>query len=417
MAVARVDNPWVRNLTLAPSRVYAVSPYRPYAGVFNNTVNVSTEQYQDNFIRALSPFSINDKNVINAIRKEYNIIDNGNYRIASDIGFGVGAIAGVGISAALYKNAFLALGSKIAYSSAFSVGASMTAVGTKVGAASALTVNPVGLIVAGVALSLAVVGTIMTTAELGRAIGASAGSKEGSIAMGRYLANLGNSMVKRPTSTALTVATIFATNWALNKTPLKSPIVRQGITMTAMRVVRPIADKIDDSLFGELSEVDQMSYTDLLSLQGDLADNYSGTSLVKGALAGLSGEEGKSKELIAKMYGRHEEGFDPLDFMDVREAWGIDIGTFGNGVIDILGEIVFDTDNSVNTIKNKFNTTISTSVKNNLVKKILSNEDGDLFKRYFEKVETKNPDGTIKKEIKAKDTFKNEFQNKIIERV
>lgn len=345
MAVARVDNPWVRNLTLAPSRVYAVSPYRPYAGVFNNTVNVSTEQYQDNFIRALSPFSINDKNVIDAIRKEYNIIDNGNYRMASNIGFGVGAVAGIGISAALYKSAFVALGSKMAYSSAFSLGASMTAVGTKVGAASALTVNPVGLIVAGVALSLAVVGTIMTTAELGRAIGASVGSKEGSIAMGRYLANLGNSMVKRPTSTALTVATIFATNWALNKTPLKSPIVRQGITMTAMRVVRPIADKIDDSLFGELSEVDQMSYTDLLSLQGDLADNYSGTSLVKGALAGISGEEGKAKELISKMYGRHEEGFDPLDFMDVREAWGIDIGTFGNGVIDILGEIVFDTDN------------------------------------------------------------------------
>jgi hypothetical protein len=398
MAVARVDNPWVRNLTLAPSRVYATSPYRPYAGVFNNRVNVSTEQYQDNFIRALSPFSINDKNVINAIRKEYNIVDNGNYRMSSNVGFGVGAVAGVVASGVLYGSTITTLANAAIYGGMLSF-------------------NPVGWTAAAVGTVLAVAGTIMTSAELGRAIGASVGSREGSIAMSRYLANLGNSMVKRPTSTVLTVATIFATNWALNKTPLKSPIVRQGITMTAMRVVRPIADKLDDSLFGELSEVDQMSYTDLLSLQGDLADNFSGTSLVKGALAGVSGDEGKTKELIAKMYGRHEEGFDPLDFMDVREAWGIDIGTFGNGVIDILGEIVFDTDNSLNTIKNKTTTTISTSIKNQVVKKILSNENGDLFKRYFEKVETKNPDGTIKTEIKAKDTFKNEFQNKIIQRV
>ena len=81
-----------------------------------------------------------------------------------------------------------------------------------------------------------------------------------------------------------------------------------------MRLVRPLADQLDDSLFGELSEIDQMSYTDLLTLQGDLADNYSGTSLVKGALAGIKGGSEKAEELISKMYGNHEEGFDALGF-------------------------------------------------------------------------------------------------------
>ncbi|NCU41383.1 MAG: hypothetical protein EOM19_01500 [Candidatus Moranbacteria bacterium] len=408
MAVARVDNPWVRNLTLAPSRVYASSPYRPYAGVFSSNVNVSTQQYEDAFIRALSPFSINDQNVIDAIRRNYNISNNGSYDTAKMIGGIAGAGAGIGLSALLYGKSIAMLSSQIAYSGAVaSAGTAMTAVGTKVGAASALTANPIGLIVSAAALTLAVAGIIMTSIELGKVGGASVGSKEGRIAMGKYLANLGNSLVKRPTSTVLTTATIVATNFAFNKIGVRSPIVRQGATMAAMRVVRPIASSLDDQLFGALNETEQMSYTDLLSLQGDLADNFSGTSLVKAGLAGITGGADKSKELIAKMYGKHEEGFDPLDFSDVRETWGVDIGTFGNGIVDILGEIVFDTDNVANTVKNKRTTAMSKSFSNQVIKKILSNENSDLFKRYFEKVEGK---------IQAKDAFKNEFANKKLQR-
>jgi hypothetical protein len=390
MSVARVANPWVRNLTIAPSSVYAASPYRPHVGVFNNPNNISNEQYQDAFIRALSPFSINDKNVINSIRKQYGIKDYGDYQRSGDIGAALGVVGGIGISAALYAGTITSL--------------------YKVAVGGFATMNPIGWGVGVVATGLAVAGTIMTSKELGRAIGSSVGSREGSIAMNRYLANLGNSMVKRPTTTVLTAATIILANFAMTKlVPVRSPFIRQGVTMASMRVIRPLAEKLDDSFFGELNEVDQMSYTDLLSLQGDLADNFSGTSLVKASLASVVKGQEYGEDLISKMYGRHEEGFDALDFLDVREAWGVDIGTFGNGVIDILGEIVFDTDNNVNQIKNKVNTTIATSIKNNLVRTILSDENSTLFKRYFEK--------DVKGNIKAKDTFKNEFQNKVVQRL
>jgi hypothetical protein len=50
MAVAKIAKPWVRNLSISPSRQYAVSPYRPYAGIFSGSNNISSAQYQENFI-------------------------------------------------------------------------------------------------------------------------------------------------------------------------------------------------------------------------------------------------------------------------------------------------------------------------------------------------------------------------------
>jgi len=393
MSLTRVRSPWVRDLKILPSQYYAKSPYRPYVGIFKDDSNVHTEVSNFQLIQALSPFSVNDRNVINKIRESYDIIDTGRYQTASNIGAVAGVGAGIALSGALYGKAIYGGLTKLTLA--------------KLGLGAA-TLNPIGLAIGATATALAVAGTIKTSKELGKAIGASIGSKEGSIAMGRYLSNLGSSLVKRPTTTVLTAGTIYATNFALRSFGINQPYIRQGATMVSLRLARPLFDGIDRSLFGELSDIEQMSYTDLIALQGDLADDFSGTTYIKAGLAGLVKDYDYAKDLIAKAYGTHEEGFDPLDFMDVREAYGIDIGSFGNGVIDILGEIVFDVDNAGVSVRNKTNTTLSSFGKNSIIKKILSDENSALFQRYFEKVDGK---------IEAKDTFKNEFGNKKIERI
>jgi hypothetical protein len=406
--LARVRNPYVRNYSIKPSTYYAKSPYTPYAGFFQNQNNISSQVYTDSIIRAISIFSVNDQNVIDSIRNKYHIRDNGNYQLSGDIGAGVGVVAGAGLSYALYGKTAAMLASQLAYSKAIaSTGAVLTATSAKVGATSALTMNPVGWTIALAATVLAVAGTVMTSIELGRIAGSAVGSQEGRIALGNYLANLGNSMVRRPVTTVLTAATIYGTRF-LTKGLTNNPFVRQGITMTAMRIVNPLAEKIDNEVFGKIDDEGQLTYTTLIALQGDLADNFSGTSLVKaGAIGAIKGKD-EAVAQIAKMYGRHEEGFDPLDFADVREAYGVDIGTFGNGLIDILGEVLIDTDNNVNAIKNSYNKGIAKNMTKDFWANVLSDETGPLFQRYFEK-----KDG----QVIPKDSFKQDFGHKKMERM
>ncbi|HHY96879.1 MAG TPA: hypothetical protein GYA04_02470, partial [Acholeplasma sp.] len=124
MAVAYLKQPRVYNPSLQISNIYARSAFRPYAGLFQGSRSTATDLLDQQIIRAISsPFSINDQNVINAIRRQHGIVDDGSYQMSRQIGGVVGAIAGVGISAWLYKGAVT----------------------------SALTMNPVGM---GVALGL-----------------------------------------------------------------------------------------------------------------------------------------------------------------------------------------------------------------------------------------------------------------------
>src|SRR5690606_31818564 len=132
-----------------------------------------------------------------------------------------------------------------------------------------------------------------------------------------------------PIGTVLKTATMIAVPIATAKLGVKSPYLTQGITMLAMRGVSWVGDLADNAAFGEMSEQDAMSYTDLMALYGDLADNVSGTSILKAIAASIPNQDNFSN-LLAKAYGVHEEGFDPLDFNDVREAFGVDWGTFGN---------------------------------------------------------------------------------------
>ena len=355
MAVAYLKQPRVYNPSLQTSNIYARSAFRPYAGLFQGSRSTATDLLDQQIIRSVSsPFSINDQNVINAIRRQHGIVDNGSYQMSRQIGGTVGAIAGVGISALLFKGA----------------------------AASALTMNPIGMGVALGLVTLGVIGTTFTSMHLGEVIGASIGSKEGQIAGTQYLTNLGNSFVRRPIGTALKTITMIAVPMATAKLGVTSPYLTQGITMLAMRGVSWVGDLADNAAFGEMSEQDAMSYTDLMALQGDLADNISGTSILK-AIAASIPDQDNFNDLLAKAYGVHEEGFDPLDFNDVREAFGVDWGTFGNMAIDILGEILIDADNLGGAIKRSYENKVLDPVK----KELRNNEEfKDLNDKQIERI-------------------------------
>ena len=188
MSVALARRSWATNVQFDSSRIYSASPYRPYAGMFSRPDNVSTDQYTQTLARAISPFSVNDQNLINAIRAEKGITDTRAYDIGGKVGSTVGFVAGALVSKALYGKALT------------------TAV------ASIGTANPVGLAISGGLLLAAVAGTIMTSMEIGGVLGKSVASEEGRTAMNRYIANLGVSFAKRPISTLVTAATIYGSH-------------------------------------------------------------------------------------------------------------------------------------------------------------------------------------------------------------
>ena len=85
------------------------------------------------------------------------------------------------------------------------------------------------------------------------------------------------------------------------------------------------------------------------------------------------------------------------------------MGSFKNGVIDMLGEIVFDTDNLGGRMDVMGNKAISTAVENKILDKILSDQKSEEFKRYF-KI---NEEG----KIEAKDSYHLELGNKSLQSI
>lgn len=224
-------------------------------------------------------------------------------------------------------------------------GIASTAVGIGMLVAGSNFWNPVGWAAFGISAALGVASAIMTGIELGKAAG-TVMTPEGAIAAGILARNLANSAWRRPITTMLQYGTLFGTRVISNKLRL-NPFLSDIASMGSLQLTSGLGNILDNALWGELDEESSISYTDFLSMRGDIMDNITGSTRIKAALASMGKDKTAYGKLIAKAYGEHEDGFDPLDFDDTREAWGFDMGPLGNRAINILGEILTDPSNVV----------------------------------------------------------------------
>ena len=78
-----------------------------------------------------------------------------------------------------------------------------------------------------------------------------------------------------------------------------------------------------------------------LASVGETMDQVGGGKIIKSSLKSLITGEDVAK-VIAQSYGIGDSGRVEMDFSDIREALGVDLGTVPNFVIDMLGEFVTD---------------------------------------------------------------------------
>ena len=237
MALGKVRVPRTGMVQLQPSRLYAASPFRPYSGMFPGEENLQSRMLQEQMAKAIvSPFQINDPNVIRAIRGVHGITDTRNYEVGRQVGGALGAVAGTALATYSYVPAIIGL-IKGTYVTA--AGTSVTGIGVPIGVALA---------------SLATIATIISGYQIGKTIGAAA-STEGQKAWGTYLSNLGNSLVRRPITTVLNVAGTIGTAYAVSKIPgiSRIPGATTITTMYANQYLNKFGNYIDGQIFVKLS--------------------------------------------------------------------------------------------------------------------------------------------------------------------
>lgn len=381
---------------LQVSNIYAHSPFKVHVTSTQGESLLQQSLIDKQIARAvINPFQMNDPNVIGAIRRQEGITNTSNYQRSQAIGGAVGGAAGLAFGVYKYGGVVLA-GAK-----------AIGAVASSVAAGSAtLSWTGVGAIVAGAAAIVAIGMNVYTGYQLGKSVG-SLGSKEGQVAWGTYLKNIGTSMVNRPVTTVLSIGGMAAYHYGLSKIGMAaakptSSILTQNVskiinfggfkmisTVAMNKGMRYVGGQIDNQLLGEMTEGNQASFTTLAALGGDLRDMTSLNNVVKAIAATLPKGFEDFDTLIKRSYGDHEDGYSPLGFNKVREAYGLDIGTFGNGVIDMLGEVMIHTDGWITKISNSKPNTLTSFVTNEVTLRILGAENSKIFNYFFEK--TKDP--------------------------
>ena len=129
-------------------------------------------------------------------------------------------------------------------------------------------------------------------------------------------------------------------NWGPTKWTLHS-IAQRGATY--------LGGLLDDHFFGEMSEEQQMSYTTLLSVTGDFRDAQQLNCVTSDSNFPVDGKE--SIERLASAYGLTDE-YKPYRFTDVREMYDLTTNSaFADGIIDMIGEAVLDTDLQLGTFQ------------------------------------------------------------------
>lgn len=380
--------PRMRSLNISPSRVYAPSPYRPTA-IFGTQYDNYINQLNQTILRATSPFQISDKATLDHIRR-YEGIDSGSS--FDSIGI-AGGLIGAGIATAAVTSAYLsaAFAQAAAGIGTTVAGGAATATGAGAGAG-------IPTMIKGVATTISAIGTIIMGYTIGKTVTQGIFTPEGRHFMGAYLGNLGSSMVARPITTVMNLSTIAAMEVAKAKIPFLKRTPHSVTTLSFMSLnwaTNSLGGYVDNKIFGPVTEYQAISYTTLGAIRGDILDMQDGNPILRGAILGITGGDDVI-EKIGSAYGLTDE-YDDFLAGDLRNNWGIDLGHFGNSVVDMIGEMVIDTSYIGRAAENSLANKIGIGKTSELYQYGKENPDSEIGRMFYKKKKNKVfEDGEIK---------------------
>lgn len=189
------------------------------------------------------------------------------------------------------------------------IGAGLGAgIGTIIGAIASFLLPDFGLLIpAGTAAGAAIAGTTATTA-------------------GAAAATAATTFVGLKTIGTVAGATIGATGGLIS-----SDYTTHHATM----------DIINNTIIASFKQNPAMGVLNSLAFTGKSMDLLMGGEAIRATIsAAITGNN--MFENIARAYGTHEDGRTEYDFSVIREQIGLDLGSFGNTVFDMTGEIITD---------------------------------------------------------------------------
>lgn len=299
------------------------------------------------------------------IRDKYDLVDDTGLRTAGQV---IGGAVGVGFGISMGMKAGAAIG---------------TAVGGPVGTALG-----------------AVAGTIIGLGQvyLGAAIGGTVASPSGWYGSYDLMRSLLVHSVKNPISTMGTVASMSA--GAIVGSKLGGAVggeVAKGLgtiigTATGMTAGGIAFDKLEEEL---LKNRDLNVGLSPIMAVGNTMDQVTGANAFKSSLLSLQGD-GELLDNLSKAYGIGEDGFTRVDFSDIRKNTGLDIGVFGNGLIDYLGEVVMDPTNWAQWTFSDVNRKATDTTEASLVAKAGRKFSDNRVNKVMELLEAKDVQGAAK---------------------
>ena len=220
----------------------------------------------------------------------------------------------------------------------------------------------VGLALSGLSLAVGAVTDFMAGKTVGHSL-----TPEGAKAQQLFAQNLYGSITNRPITSVATILTTVGIPSALNAmSRSKNKIIgsvgsafvhnvwgnsfRSAVTMAATQGINALTTKLEDSWIPP-EEAEDVNFVSAFSVVGDLNDNLFGATARKATLLGLAkGDPHAQTDALARAWGMSDEDiyYNPT-FDDIRQAAGINLGSFGNSIAGIIGEIFIDPQNKIET--------------------------------------------------------------------
>lgn len=374
MAISQIRTPRASFNQLNPSKIYAVSPYRPTAILNSLSRNPYMDQMNQIIINATSPFKVSDTQTLEAIRRSTGYDSGSSFQTIGNIGAAVG-----GVTAAAIYYPMLASGIKNVVSGGKLVGEGITGLAVSRVVGSAAILGGLGQTLVG-GIQIGIYGSkVLTGAKLGQTASQMLFTPEGRYFAGRYGMALANAFRLRPITTFSQMVLLIA-NEKLNRTGYGQlpTIIRTPIYMVVSRTVNYFGEFADNQLLGELDTSQQLSYTQLSALRGDLLDMSAGNPFLRGAILAIKDPE-KAGQKIGQAYGLWEDDYEAFRFADLRTEYGIDLkyafgkdfGTFTNGLVDMVGEMIVDTNMVEKTVRNTTTKILSKHLEGESYKNII----------------------------------------------
>lgn len=214
-----------------------------------------------------------------------------------------------------------------------------------------------------------------------------------------YMKNTYSSLINRPITQIASVVSMIGTPMLLQAgTRAKSSLInvpssflttdafgnylRSASTMLTTRALTSLTTEIDKSLPFTSDDIDDTSFVNAFTLWGDVNDNLFGATRLKTNLLGLaSGSSDAQQEAFNRAWGFGDNIYNSPTMAEVREASGLNLGNFGNSILDTLGEIFIDPENYsevAETISdNNRAVTVSKALSNDIYRKAIDIIRGD----------------------------------------